>query len=105
MARDDREMERAATEEEGGMTELNDLMQELACAVRQKNCERAEEVLSVIAVRCGYERAISRGRYQAVPHKPTELSVPNVITIHDLPSREGIVIETLGVVPTWRAAA
>lgn len=74
------------------MTEMSDLMQELACAVRRKNFEAAEEVLTVISARHGYHRAISKGRYQAVPHEPVQLAEPNVVTIHDLPSRDGIKI-------------
>lgn len=88
------------------MTELSELMEELACAVRQKNFARAEEVLTVISARHGYQRAISRGRYAAVPHKPVQLAVPNVVTIHDLPSRDGIVIEAGAMgIPHWRPAA
>lgn len=85
------------------MIEMSDLMQELACAVRQKNFERAEEALSVISARCGHSRAIAKGRRDAVPHAPTLLDVPNVVTIHDLPSREGIeIVGEVGWSRTWR---
>lgn len=74
------------------MTEMSDLMKELACAVRQKNFARAEEALTVISARHGHSNAIAKGRYAAVRHEPVLLSVPNVVTIHDLPSRDGIKI-------------
>lgn len=87
------------------MTEMSDLMQELACAVRQKNFERAEEALTIISARYGYSREIQRGRYQATPHKSVEMDTSNVVTIHDLPSRDGIVIDNRHGVPKWRPAA
>lgn len=89
------------------MTDMSDLMQELACAVRQKNFDKAEEALTVISARYGHSRAISRGRYRATPHKVTELDTPNVVTIHDLPSREGVEIVSVGPcgVTQWRPAA
>lgn len=88
------------------MTEMSDLMQELACAVRQKNHDKAEEALTVISARYGYSRAIAKGRYQATPHKAVELDTPNVVTIPDLPSREGIVIVAGAMgIPHWRPAA
>jgi hypothetical protein len=88
------------------MTEMSDLMRELACAVRQHNFEAADDALTVIAARHGYSGSIARGRRQAAPHEPTLLSVPNVVTIHDLPSRDGIVVEAgFAGVQTWRPAA
>lgn len=88
------------------MIEMSELMQELACAVRQKNFGKAEEALTVISQRHGYSREIARGRYQATPHEATELDTPNVVTIHDLPSREGIeIVKERGWLPTWRPAA
>lgn len=88
------------------MIEMSDLMEELSCAVRQRNFDRAEDALSVISARCGYSRAIAKGRRLATPHAPVQLAVPNVVTVHDLPSRDGIVIERVGPMglPCWRAA-
>lgn len=86
------------------MTEMDDLMEELACAIRQRKFEAAEEVLSVIAARHGFSRSIYRGRYAATPHKPVELDEPNVVTIHDLPSRDGVIIDASNGIPRWRPA-
>lgn len=87
------------------MTKMSELMQELACAVRKRDFEAAESALSIISARFGYERAISRGRYAARSHPPTLLDEPNVVTVHDLPSRDGIKIVKDCGVNKWRPAA
>lgn len=89
------------------MIEMSDLMRELAYAVRRKNFEAADEALTIIGARVGYSGAISRGRYDAADREPVQLDVPNVVTIHDLPSRDGIEIVPYGRYGAnqWKPAA
>lgn len=90
------------------MTSNDELMEEIAFAARTGDIAKVEEMLSTMsALHDRYRAAIQRGRMRANRKKepPLEPVKPDIVTIHDLPSRDGIVIDNSGFVAKWRPAA